>query len=92
MYITKIYINIYKICVFIFQLPFIFQSVYAVEEKEHLEERLYFKKFETKYVDEGLRFIKENLLSYGSDKSNKVLHATGNLVLSFHFECYSYNL
>ena len=51
--------------------------MYAVEEKEHSEERLYFKKFETKYVDEGLRFIKENLLSYGSDKSNKVLHATG---------------
>ena len=48
-----------------------------MEEKELSEERLYFKKFETKYIDDGLKFIKEHLLSYGSDRSNKVLHATG---------------
>ena len=59
---------------------FLKQSVFTVEEKELSEERLYFKKFETKYVDEGLKFIKENLLSYGSDRSNKVLHATGSLI------------
>ena len=57
------------------------QTLFTVEEKELCEERLYFKKFETKYVDEGLKFIKENLLSYGSDRSNKVLHATGWLLL-----------
>lgn len=53
------------------------QSLYTVEENRCREERLYFVKFETKYIEDGLNFIKENLLSYGSGKSNKELHATG---------------
>lgn len=52
-----------------------------MEEEPERGSRLHFVKFETKYIESCLDFIQKNILEHGSEIENKVIKATGNIVI-----------
>ena len=51
--------------------------LYTVEEEFDHRARLHFIKFETKYIEDCLDFIQQNLLESGSGLADKVIRVTG---------------
>ncbi|XP_070538159.1 4'-phosphopantetheine phosphatase-like [Ptychodera flava] len=51
--------------------------LYEVTEQEETRERLHFVKFETKYIEQCLDFVKQNLIESKDQIEGKVIKATG---------------
>ena len=53
--------------------------LYEIREQPEPRMRLHFIKFETKYIESCVEFIREHLLLSKDEPQNKVLKATGSV-------------